>query len=55
MNDIIAKDASKIEKAFKFFDTDNDGKIDQKDLKKILESDDNISIDDALVDDIVQE
>lgn len=55
MNDMIAKDAVKIENAFKFFDTDNNGIIDQKDLKKILESDDNMSIDEAVIDEIVKE
>lgn len=33
MNDLIAKDAEKIESAFKFFDTDNNGTIDKRDLK----------------------
>ena len=55
MNDLIWKDTGKIEAAFKFFDTDGNGTIDHKDLKKILESEDTMSIDDALIDDIVNE
>ena len=55
MNDLITKDANKIEAAFKFFDKNNDGIIDSKDLKKILESNDEVSVDDAMVDEIVKE
>jgi len=55
MNELITKDANRIESAFKFFDRDSNGTIDQKDLKKILESDNDFSIDDNIIDDIVKE
>ena len=55
MNDLITKDANKIEAAFKFFDRNSDGIIDTKDLKKILESNDEVSVDNAMVEEIVKE
>ena len=55
MNELITKDANKIQSAFKFFDKNNDGIIDKNDLKQILESNDDISVDEAMIDDIVKE
>lgn len=55
MNELVSKDAKKIESAFKFFDKDGDGVIDKDDLKKLLESNDDISIDEALIDEVVGE
>lgn len=55
MNDLITKDAGKIEAAFKFFDKDKNGTIDPKDLKRILESNEDVSVDDNLIEEIVKE
>jgi calcium-dependent protein kinase len=55
MNELITKDAAKVEQAFKFFDKDNNGVIDKSDLKRILESNDDISIDEAVLDEVVKE
>ena len=55
MNELITKDASKLQAAFKFFDKDNNGIIDRTDLKKVLESNDDVSVDEALIDEIVNE
>mmetsp|Transcript_14510 Transcript_14510/g.12772 ORF Transcript_14510/g.12772 Transcript_14510/m.12772 type:complete len:227 (+) Transcript_14510:775-1455(+) len=55
MNDIITKDAKKVESAFKFFDKDNNGVIDKDDLKQILKTNEDVSIDDQVIDDVVRE
>lgn len=55
MNDLITKDANKLEAAFKFFDKDNNGNIDAVDIKKILEADSEMSVDDGTVDEIIKE
>jgi calcium-dependent protein kinase len=55
MSDIISKDVWKVQAAFKFFDKDNDGEIDKNDLKKILESNQDLPIDEELINEIVKE
>lgn len=55
MNDLITKDAKKVESAFQFFDKDNNGVIDREDLKKILTTNEDVSIDEAVLDDVVRE
>lgn len=55
MNELITKDAKKVHEAFKFFDKDGNGVIEAEDLKKILLSGDDISVDDEVVDEIVRE
>lgn len=55
MNELITKDANKVQSAFKFFDKNNDGIIDQKDLKEIFKSNSDVTMDKELLDEIVRE
>jgi calcium-dependent protein kinase len=55
MNDFITKDMKKVQAAFKFFDKDDNGTIEADDLKKLLESENDIAIDESVLNDIVKE
>ena len=55
MNDLITKDAMKIESAFKFFDKDQNGFIESDDIKKLLETDKHIPVDDSIINDVLKE
>lgn len=55
MNDMITKDMKKVQAAFKFFDKDDNGTIEADDLKKLLETENDIAIDETVIDDIVKE
>lgn len=55
MNDLITKDAKKIQSAFKFFDKDSNGFIETSDIKSILENDSSIPIDDSVIEEVLKE
>ena len=55
MNDLITKDANKLQAAFNFFDKDSKGTINSTDIRRILQTDNDISIDDSVIDEIVKE
>ena len=55
MNDLITKNVKNIESAFKFFDKDGNGYIDKDDLKQLLEENEDVSIDEAVIDEVVDE
>lgn len=55
MNDLISKDANRIQAAFNFFDKNNDGIIDKDDLKQIFETNVDLSFDDKVIEEVVKE
>mmetsp|Transcript_15206 Transcript_15206/g.17616 ORF Transcript_15206/g.17616 Transcript_15206/m.17616 type:complete len:291 (+) Transcript_15206:242-1114(+) len=55
MNDTVAKNSNRLKQAFKFFDSDNDGIIGIEDFKNILNNDDNMSIGNTLIEEIIKD
>ena len=51
----IYKDYRKLEKAFKFFDKDNDGEIDEKELKESLAGKEFLHVDTTIFSDAIDE
>ena len=55
MNELITKDANKMEAAFNYFDKDKNGVIDREDLKQLLRLNTEMSFDDQVIDEVVDE
>ena len=52
---LLLKMQNKIQSAFNFFDKNNDGIIDKNDLKQILEANEDLSFEDCMIDELINE